>query len=373
MKIIIDICRTVLNLIYFLMKLRPQKKKVVFLSRQSDNPSLDIIEIRKEIYNQRPEYDTVALCKRIGSGLSGKIAYCFHILKQMWHLSDAEIAILDSYCISVSLLTHRKSLLVIQIWHSVGTMKKFGYSILDRPEGSSSKLAHAMRMHENYDYIFCAGEGYKSHLAEGFRYPENKIAVFPLPRVQILQDKDYKDKTRRRIFAAYPHLSDKKNIVYVPTFRKNSDEKKEFLKAVENLKASFTPYEDKFNLIIKPHPLSGAKDEYNRFSSFDFLFVADYIISDYSCIMYYGAILHVPLFFYTYDFENYVSTRDIYIDYKKEIPGTMYDNSEDLVNAINNDNFDMEKQEAFLKKYVNWDMPDIIPSTVDFIFRHRKA
>lgn len=373
MTIIIDICKAVLNLIYFLMKLRPQKKKVVFLSRQSDNPSLDIIEIRKEIKNQRPEYDTVILCRKIGSGLFGKISYCIYILKQMWHLADAEIAILDSYCIPVSLLKHRKSLLVIQMWHSVGTMKKFGYSILDRPEGSSSKLARAMRMHENYDYIFCAGEGYKSHLSEGFGCPENKIVIFPLPRVQVLQDRDYKKRIREQIFAAYPHLSEKKNIIYVPTFRKNNDEKQKFLEAVENLKASFRSYEDNYNLIIKPHPLSGAEDEYNRFSSFDFLFVADYIISDYSCIMYEGAILHVPLFFYTYDFENYVSTRDIYIDYKKEIPGAMYDNSEDLMKAINNGDFDMEKQEAFLKKYVNWDMPQIIPSTVDFIFRHRKA
>ena len=47
-------------------------------------------------------------------------------------------------------------------------MKKFGYSILDKPEGSSSRMARLMKMHENYDFILAAGDGYKAHLAEGF-------------------------------------------------------------------------------------------------------------------------------------------------------------------------------------------------------------
>ncbi len=373
MNIIINMCRAVLNILYFFMKLRPVKKKVVFLSRQSNEPSIDIIELKREIERQHPEYETLVLCRKIGDGLSGKILYCFHILKQMWNLSNAEIVILDSYCISLSLLKQRSSLLVIQMWHSVGTMKKFAYSILDKPEGSSARLAHAMRMHKGYDFIFCAGEGYRAHVAEGFNYPENKIVVFPLPRVELLQRKSHADEMQENIFHAYPELTKKKNVLYVPTFRKGELEKAEFNQALSNLKVEFSLCSDKFNLIVKPHPLSGVKDEYDKFSSFDFLFVADYVISDYSCIIYEAAIRHIPLFFYAYDYDQYIAERDIYMDYPSEIPGKMYTKASEIVSAIKGNKFDAEKQELFLKKYVDYTMTDIVSSTINFIFTHRKC
>ena len=39
------------------------------------------------------------------------------------------------------------------MWHSMGTMKLFGYTALDKSEGSKAELAYAMKMHENYDYV----------------------------------------------------------------------------------------------------------------------------------------------------------------------------------------------------------------------------
>lgn len=371
MTVLIGICRAVLNLIYSVMKLRPVKKKVVFLSRQSDEPSLDILELEREMRNQHPDYETVLMCRKIGSGIAGKLSYCFHILGQMNSLSTAEIAVLDSYCIPASLLNHRKSLLIIQMWHSVGTMKKFAYSILDKPEGSSSKLARAMRMHKNYDWILCAGEGYRSHLAQGFGYPENKIVIYPLPRVEVLQNAEYAKNARERIFSEYPELKSGRNVLYVPTFRKGETEKAEFAKAAASLKAAFSEQDD-LNLIVKPHPLSGASDTHPDFSSFDLLFAADFVISDYSCIMYEAAIVGKPLFFYTYDYDEYMRTRDIYMDYAAEIPNAMYSDPFELAEAVANEKYDMAKQEKFLKKYVDYDMPDIVKSTVKFIFDHRK-
>lgn len=372
MNYIISIARTILNIIYSLLKCFSVKNKILFLSRQSDNPSVDISMLADEIRKQHQEYEVIILCKKIGNGLYGKLTYCFHMLRQMYHLATSEVVILDSYSIAVSILKHRRSLFVIQMWHSVGTMKKFAYSILDKPEGTSSALAHAMHMHCNYDYILCAGAGYRSHLSEGFAYPEEKIVLLPLPRVELLQNKKYSNMIRQRIFESYPHLSQKKNILYVPTFRKDSSEKEDFTHAVNSLQNAFIPYSDEYNLIIKSHPLSGFNDNYDDFSSFEMLFVADYIISDYSCIIYEGAILHKPLFFYTYDYNSYTSKRDIYMDYPQEIPNDMYADPDELFNAIHNNLYDMNKQEAFLSRYVDYKRPHITSDIVQFIWKHKK-
>ena len=223
MKVIIRIGICILNIIYFFMKLLPQQKKVVFLSRQSDSPSLDITMLQDKITELHPEYETVVLCKKLNHDMQSAIDYCSHMMHQMYHLATAEVAILDSYCIAVSILHHRKKLLIIQMWHSVGTMKKFGYSILDKPEGSSSEIAKLMKMHANYDYILAAGEGYKEHLAEGFQYPLEKIVTLPLPRVERLKNQKYQNEMLWKIFEVYPKLSFKINILYIPTFRKVND------------------------------------------------------------------------------------------------------------------------------------------------------
>ncbi len=375
MSIIIKLGTIVLDLLYGLLKLLPQKKKVVIISRQSDSPSLDISMLETRFKELHSDYEVVVLCKKIGAGLTGKIAYCFHMLTQMYHLATSEIVVLDSYCILVSLLNHRKNLLIIQMWHSIGTMKKFAYSILDKPEGSSSKIAHLMKMHKNYDYILAAGDGYRDHLSQGFNYPLEKIVTLPLPRVEVLKDTEYAKAVKEKIYQTYPQLKDKANIVYVPTFRKINDD--DFLKALQDL-CDNVDYSN-YNLIIKAHPLTdlsgfdGGNAIIDRsFSSFDMLFIADYVVSDYSCIMYEAAVLKKPIYLYTYDYDNYMATRDIYMDYKKEVPGPICDDGKSLVESIEAGTYDFVKLDRFLNKYVYMGSDHETEDIVNFIMTQKK-
>ena len=374
MYILLKAAVKILSFIYWFFKLLPSSKKVTFISRQSNEPSLDIRMLADKINEIHPEYECIILCRKIESGITSKLRYCFHMLRQMYHLATSEVIILDSYSILVSTLTHKKSLLVIQMWHSVGTMKKFGYSILDMPEGSSSELAHIMKMHRGYDYILAASEAYKSHLADGFNYPMEKIITLPLPRVEALKDESRAAQTKQKILGKYPRLCNKKNILYVPTFRK--DEPERFKSATAYL-ADAVNY-DNYNLIIKAHPLAKLDlthehaiiDHY--FSSFDMLFIADYVISDYSCIIYEAAIRKLPIYLYTYDYEHYMCTRDIYMDYIKEMPGPICSTAAETVYAIENDTCFPENVEKFLNKYVSSKSNHETQDIVYFVFSIKK-
>ena len=374
---ILKVMLQLLHILYSLFKLFPTQKKVVFISRQSDRPSLDMRMLKKEIQTSHPDYQIVLLCKKIGERVPEKIGYCFHMLRQMYHLSTSQIAILDSYAILVSVLHHKKSLLIIQMWHSIGTMKKFGYSILDMPEGSSSRLAKIMKMHANYDYILAASDAYKSHLAEGFHYPTDKIVTLPLPRVEALEDPNLAESTRKKIVSAYPQLTEpgKETILYIPTFRKGEDES--FQKAALDL-ANAVDY-SRYHLIIKPHPLSNFTGSHphaiidHLFSSFEMLFVSDCVISDYSCIIYEAAILNRPLYFYAYDYDHYQSARDFYIDYPNEMPGPVCTTAEDTLRSISNHACQQEAIRQFVSKYVTPQSNHETRDIVDFIFAHRKS
>ena len=80
-------------------------------------------------------------------------------------------------------------------------------------------------------------------------------------------------------------------------------------------------------MVHKLHPLSKVNEldvkdgvYFDReFSSIDMLCVADYLISDYSCIIYEAAIKNIPLYFYNFDMDHYEVGRGLAIDYYKEL------------------------------------------------------
>lgn len=355
MIIIIKLGTVFLNIIYAFMKLLPAKKKVVMLSRQNNQPSDEFIMIKEELKRQHPEIEVVMLCRTLDGGIFStffrKATYLFHMFVQMFHLATSQVAILDTYCIAVSLLRHKKSLTVIQMWHSMGTMKKFGYTALDKEEGSRHELAYAMKMHQNYDYVFASAEAYKEHLASGFHCDVRKIITMPLPRLDLLKSKQYESDIRKKIYGKYPKLKDKQTILYCPTFRKEEEGLKAAVDAL--IKAVDT---EKYNLVIKLHPLSKIEVSEKaaaalEFSSFEMLFAADYVISDYSCIVYEAAVREIPLFFYNFDMELYTGGRGLAIDYYKELPGKITGDADELIQAVEKP-YDMEALRRFSRKYV---------------------
>lgn len=357
MILIIKIGRLLLNVLYWFIKLIPTQKKVTMISRQSNTPSMEFEAIRSKMHEKYPEVKVVMLCRTLDGGVAStignKIKYGFHMLTQMVHIASSAVVLLDSYCIAASILNHKKSLTVIQMWHSMGTMKKFGYTALDTEEGTKRELAVAMRMHHNYDYVFASAEAYKDHLAKGFHCEIEKIHTMPLPRLDFLKDAEYAEKIRRKIYRVYPELQEKPTIVYCPTFRKDEEE---FEKALAQLVSAVD--QKKYNLVVKIHPLSKAKvDEQviraTEFSSFEMLFVADYVISDYSCIIYEAAVRNIPLYFYNFDMDLYTGNRGLAIDYENELPGVISGNAAEIVKAIEEGSYDMEELERFTRKYVH--------------------
>ena len=103
----------VLNVIYTFIKLFPTQNKIVMLSRQSNIPSMEFRMLRDEILKQDEKIKVVLLSKMLGESIRSKAGYCLHLFTQMYHIATAKVVILDSYCIAVSVLKHKKSLKVI--------------------------------------------------------------------------------------------------------------------------------------------------------------------------------------------------------------------------------------------------------------------
>ena len=299
MKYIIKLGTLVLQGIYQCIKLFPVKNKITLISRQSNTPSIDFELLTIEIKQRSKTIEVICLCKTLDGGshasVHRKILYGMHMLIQMYHMATSKVVLLDTYCITASLLKHRKELKIVQMWHSMGTMKLFGYTAVGSDEGSSNDIAECMHMHANYDYFIASSENYKKHLAAGFRCDEKKAFICPLPRYDLLRDGKFKANKQKEIYLRYPELRNVKKILYCPTFRKDESRME---RALQDL-IKYLP--EGFELIVKLHPLSqiSITDKHvwtlKEFSTFDTLFIADYVISDYSCVVYEAGILKLPL------------------------------------------------------------------------------
>ena len=361
----ITILKFIANIIYCLYKLLPIRNQIVMITRQSNDSTLDFQLLENYIKQKDKDIKIVILPKKLEKGVYNKIKYTLYILKIMYYLSTSKLCVIDSYCIPVSILKHKKSLKVVQIWHASGAVKKFGYQILDKKEGSNSLIAKLMCMHKNYDYVIAPSEITENVFSEAFDVPKDKIARFGLPRLEYIVNPVY-DKSNE-IYKQYPYLKDKKNILYIPTFRKNKE---------TNLKEllNYNLDEKKYNLIIKLHPLDKTivPDKYlvdEKIKSFDLIKIADYIITDYSVLSIEASILDKPIFFYLYDEEEYEKNRGLNINVKKELKSFTSKRFSDIMTKIEKEDYNMKQLNEYKSKYIEVNLLTAIKNLGEFLLK----
>lgn len=213
--------------------------------------------------------------------------------------------------------------------------------------------ASLLNMHRGYTSVLISSKSFISDYARGFDIDPSIIYEAPLPRTDLLINSSYRAQQRERIIREFPELGRKLNIVYCPTFRKKTPANQ--TQAAAAL-ADAIDY-DKYNLIVKCHPLDDLRINnphvFQHYpSQYDMLFVADYVISDYSTVIYEAGLLDLPVFLYAYDWPDYSKKRSLYIDPKRDIPTLFTDDAEAIVRAIEHDDFDHAAYQAFIRRNV---------------------
>lgn len=342
----------VLNFIYLFYKLIPTQNRITIISKQEDEPSEDIVMLAEELGKHTTARVDV-MCKTIGTGKIRKLEYLAYMMtKQLPALASSKAVVLDGYCVSVSILKHKKSLMVFQMWHATGAIKKFGYYVVDKKEGYSKQTVKNMKMHKNYNVIFVGSEACKELMAPAFGYSTDVACVSPLPRIDKIVNKKLREAGINAVLGKYPGLKEKKVIFYAPTFREQIDMKpfiEKLIKAVD--------YE-RYNLVIKLHPHTtcgfspGRSILVDDFSSTDLLNVCDCFVTDYSSVAFEAALAGKPIFRYVPDYDEYARERGLF-DTDKELPAYCSGDADEIMKAISENKYDMALLQAFAKKYID--------------------
>lgn len=156
--------------------------------------------------------------------------------------------------------------------------------------------------------------------------------------------------------------SDKKIILYAPTWRDNQHDSSigYTYKTAVDFDRLRQELGDDYVILFRAHYLVANEFDFEKYSGFvynaskyddinDLYIIADLLITDYSSVFFDYANLKKPMLFYMYDFDEYKNElRDFYIDID-ELPGPIIDKADEnqLIRTIK----ELEDTDLYIQKY----------------------
>ncbi|WP_436854410.1 teichoic acid ribitol-phosphate polymerase TarL [Staphylococcus caeli] len=278
-------------------------------------------------------------------------------------LGKADYIFVDDFHPLLYTVKFRKSQEIIQVWHAVGAFKTVGYSRAGKKGGPFFNSVN----HRNYTKAFVSSETDIPFYGEAFGIKEQNIIPTGVPRTDILFDEDYEKQIVEEMEAELPIVKGKKVILFAPTFRGSGHHTAHYPFFKIDF-ARFARYcrENNAVVLFKMHPFVKNRldipreyqDYFIDVSDFrevnDILFITDILISDYSSLVYEFAVFKRPMLFYAFDLEDYITSRDFYEPYESFVPGKIVESFNELITALDQQDFEVEKVEPFLDKHFKY-------------------
>lgn len=246
------------------------------------------------------------------------------------------------------LLTERKreEQYYINTWHGYGPFKKVAASTVGNDEQEIERIRDN---YSKYDLFVTASRFYSEVFHTSFLY-EGEIFECGAPRNDVF----FKgNDLRGAVLKKYNIVSDKKIVLYAPTFRPDVEYSFErySLDMDKTLDALKTRFGMEFVLLYRFHHMLYAAGRKRKFykSGIDvtsypdvqeLLVAADILITDYSSIMWDFSLQRKPVFLYQNDEEDYADKAGFYVD-PSEWPYAKAHTEQEFLECIKN--FDEEK------------------------------
>lgn len=272
----------------------------------------------------------------------------------------------------------------IQCWHGT-PLKKLGFDLEVYAENKGS----LQEVRENY-----LGEAKKftRMMSPSPFYTEKMISAFHLEylnKENIILEKGY-PRNDRLFQASSDEIqmirdrlkipSDKKVILYAPTWRENQHVPGEGYRY--RLQADFEKWKtilgQEYVILFRAHYFISGQYDFGVYDGFvidvsalddvnDLYLVSDLLITDYSSVFFDYANLNRPILFYMYDYEAYKNQmRDFYMDIHT-LPGPVVKTQEELLKTIKNLPEVVENYQANYKKFNETFNPHRSPCSQDYL------
>ena len=249
----------------------------------------------------------------------------------------------------------------LNTWHGT-PLKTLGRKI----KNDFQAIGNAQRNFTSADYLLFPNEHtrdaiLKDYMVENISRGSYLLSGYPRNEV-------FFDSARREELKEAFELQDKKIYAYMPTFRgvasKGSTPKDTYYLNYYLFELDKRLTDDEV-MYLNLHPVATKSAAFGQFKhiqcfpagyeTYDFLNVADVLVSDYSSVFFDYACSRRKIVLFTYDKEEYLSDRGMYLS-MDELPFPQVDNVEDLLAELRSEkNYD---DTAFLERFAKYEGPN---------------
>lgn len=341
-----------------------KNNRIILINRlglnYSDNPKYIAEYISKKYENKIQIIYPLKQCE--GSILNdlyekGICPIKFNSIKYFFYMMTSRVIVTNSG--GFSYIPLRKSQYVINTWHGGGAYKKTGIYMYN-----NSKLFRIdLKMSANKTNVFLStNKRFSQTHSDALLVPIDKFLEIGMPRNDCMLNIDIYKKNQIKQKLAIS--SDKKVVIFAPTYRKVGDNY--FNKSVameydidskrvcEALKKRFG---GEWIFVYRLHPtisanLSIDKSYEMNLSEYDdmqeLLMIADVMINDFSSSMWDFMLTGKPVFLYAKDLEHYIKTTELFTPISEWPFPKSSSNSELVKNILN---FDKEKYKSMCENH----------------------
>lgn len=314
-----------LPLVYRLYRNIPiQPRLVIFADAHHDRIPFSMERMRTEM--DRQGFQVVeCIADYNGTGIIRTITAMMSFMK---YYARARYVFICDYFLPVASCRKKEETTVVQLWHSGGLLKKFGYD-------ASEDIPPDYRLnpYENYDLVTVSAECCVPVFEKAMRKRKGIVQATGISRTDNYWDEVWIKNCRRRFEQEHPQAAGKKVVLWAPTFRGNASAPR--LDGMDTVLGLQEKLGDDYIVLMKLHPYLEQKSglSNSRMPTEQLLPFTDILITDYSSVLCDYLLFERPFVLYTPDYEAYEKNRGLYIDYSS-LPGPVVKDGADLADAV---------------------------------------
>ncbi len=339
--------------------LRAVRRRVVLATSHADRLGGNLAAIRDEIARDAPQVSVRTLAHRSTAGPRGRVSGALRGVVAGYHLAEASLFVVDDYYFPIYAIRPRRGTRIVQVWHASGALKRFGYSLAGKTFGARASVLRHVRIHANYDLCLVSSHRVAPAYAEAFGLPQDRFSSeLGIPRTDVLLDEGWRSAQRAAVRRRYGIPEGRTVVLYAPTFR--GDEigraRDPGLLDLEVLRAVLA---DDHVVLVRLHPfvraaarigpgLDGfAIDASDHPDIHALMVTSDHLVTDYSSAIFEYSLLSKPMSFLAPDLDAYERERGFYLDYRRDLPGPVFDDAAALARHLRSGAFDLDRVARF--------------------------
>ena len=353
---------------------RKRKKTILFMSEQNEAiaSNLKAVSDRMKERGLDKEYRLLFSSRSAAARGQSKISW-FSVIRK---LAESGMVVIDDHAPVLDWLQLADDTKVVQLWHAGAGFKSSGYSRwghLGCPSPSSC--------HRQYAFGIAGSKKIAPFFSEVWGINDEQVLPTGMPRMDQFLDPAYREKKTKELYEKYPAAKGKKVILFAPTYRG------------KNKKFAFYPYEkidfkklyelcgDEYIVFFKMHPWVSQKvpiekkyqDKFFDVGKYpninDLFYITELLITDYSSNIFEYSMMHKPMLFFAFDKLQYSFSRGFHRAYEESAPGKVCDTFEEVLEAIEKQDFEYEKVEQYVEHHFDYTDSHASDRVIDWIIR----